>query len=264
MEKPFFSIIVAAYNAAPYIRKTIESVLCQSFTDFEIVVKDAASTDATLAEIPKDDRIRVYSEKDSGIYDGMNAGISYATGKYLLFLNCGDYLASDGVLSAVYEIAKDKDEKKTVVYGDYTRRGVHFKSPSNLTPFYLYRTPLCHQTVFFGSGVFANEKYDTTYKIFADYDLTLKTFFGGFAYVYAPVAVSDYMGGGVSESKEGTEKRKKERERALKTHFSKKQLRRYKRKLFFSFPKLRQRLISDNAPAWVRKLYRKLVNRVNH
>lgn len=264
MKSPFFSIIVVAYNAAPHIRKTIESVLAQSFTDFEIVVKDAASTDTTLDEIPSDARIRVYSERDGGIYDGMNAAIRYARGKYFLFLNCGDFLASIDVLSGIYEIAKDKNEEKTVIYGDYTRRGVLFKSPSTLTPFYLYRTPLCHQTVFFGCGVFANEKYDTTYKILADYNLTLLTFFGGFEYIYAPVTVSDYMGGGVSESKEGAIKKKAERERALKTHFSKKQLRRYKTKLFFSFRRLRQKLISDKSPAWVRKLYRGLINRINH
>ncbi len=264
MEKPFFSIIVVSYNAAAYIRKTVESVLSQSFADFEIIVKDAASTDGTLAEIPADPRIRVYSEKDGGIYDGMNAGVTYATGKYYLFLNCGDFFASDSVLSSVYEIAKDKDEKKTVVYGDYTRRGVLFKSPSALTPFYLYRTPLCHQAVFFGSGVFENEKYDTAYKIFADYDLTLKTFFGGYEYVYAPVAVSDYMGGGISESKKGAELRRKEHEYVLEAHFSKKQLRRYKTRIFFSCRGLRQKLISDKSPLWVRKLYRKLINWVNH
>ncbi len=265
MKSPFFSIIVVAYNAAPHIRKTIESVLSQSFTDFEIVVKDAASTDGTLAEIPEDSRIRVYSERDGGIYDGMNAAIRYARGKYFLFLNCGDFLASSDVLSGIYEIAKDKNEEKTVIYGDYTRNGVLFKSPSRLTPFYLYRTPLCHQTVFFGRGVFERyEGYDTSYKIFADYNLTLLTFFGGFEYIYAPVTVSDYMGGGVSESPKQKERKKEEYTRATRTHFSKKQIRRYKTKLFFSFRRLRQKLISDKSPAWVRKLYRGLINRVNH
>lgn len=263
MKSPFFSIIVVAYNAAPYIRKTIESVLSQSFSDFEIVVKDAASTDGTLDEIPTDERIRVYSERDGGIYDGMNAAVGYAAGKYLLFLNCGDFLASNEVLSAIHEVAKDKDEEKTVIYGNYTRRGVLFKSPSKLSAFYLYRTPLCHQTVFFGRGVFEKEKYDVSYKIFADYDLTLRTFFGGFSYVYAPVTVSDYLGGGVSESPKELSRKKEEYVRATKAHFSKKQLRRYKARIFFSFRKLRQALISDKSPKWVRGLYRKLVNRVN-
>ena len=138
-----------------------------------------------------------------------------------------------------------------------------FKSPSELSAFYLYRTPLCHQTVFFGRGVFQNAKYDVWYKILADYDLTLLTFFGGFEYIYAPVVVSDYMGGGISESPKLVARIKEERERALQKHFSKKQLRRYKTKLFFSFRKLRQALISDKSPKWVRSLYRKLVNRVN-
>ena len=219
MERPFFSIIVVSFNAAPYIRKTIESVLAQDFTDYEIVVKDAASTDGTLDEIPKDDRIRVYSEKDTGVYDGMNAAIEYATGKYLLFLNCGDYLPHEHVFSDVYKIAKDKDEGNTILYGDFTRRGVRFKPASRLTPFYLYRTPLCHQTEFFGCGIFEKERYETRFVILGDYNLTLKTFFAGYKYVYVPTVVADYLGGGASESPKGIAMRRRERAEILSIHF---------------------------------------------
>ena len=60
MNKPYFSIIVASYNAEKYIKATIESVLNQNFDDYEIIVKDACSTDNTLANIPADERICVF------------------------------------------------------------------------------------------------------------------------------------------------------------------------------------------------------------
>ena len=64
----FFSIIVASYNAEDTIEGTIRSVLNQSFTDYEIIVKDGASKDQTLSKIPDSDKIRVFSSVDGGIY----------------------------------------------------------------------------------------------------------------------------------------------------------------------------------------------------
>ncbi len=264
MKQPFFSIIVVSFNAEKLIRKTIESVLSQDFSDYEIVVKDAVSSDNTLSEIPQDDRIRVYSEKDTGIYDGMNQAVSYSSGKYLLFLNCGDYFASDSVLSTVYEVAKQYDERNTIVYGDYRRNGVKAKQPGKLTPFYLYRTPLCHQTVFFGSGIFKNiAMYDTQYKILADYDLTMKSFCGGVTFAYCPCIVSDYLGGGVSESQKGRVIKRNEYRRIRDVYFSKRQQQAFELKLKLSLKGFRQKLASDNSPVIVRKLYRGLVNLVN-
>ena len=264
MTRPFFSIIVAAFNAEQLIRPTIDSVLAQDFSDYEIVVKDAASSDNTLAQIPKDDRIRVYSEKDGGIYDGMNQGVAYATGRYLLFLNCGDYLADPSVLSTVYACAKECDEANTIVYGDYRRGGVRAKQPGTLTRFYLYRTPLCHQTVFFGSGIFQNVgMYDTQYRILADYDLTLKSFTANANFVYCPCVVSEYLGGGVSESPKGRAIKREEYRRVRNTYFSAKEQKTFERRLKLSFKGFRQKLASDNCPACIRKLYRSVINLVN-
>ncbi len=264
MEKPFFSIIVVAYNAAAYIRKTIESVLCQSFTDFEIVVKDAASTDGTLAEIPKDSRIRVYSEKDGGIYDGMNAGVSYATGLYCTFLNCGDLLYDENVLACIYEKAKDCDPSTTILYGDCIRGEAYVKQPSTVSAFYLYRTPLNHQSMFFGTETFSRYGlYDTNLKIAADYDYTVRAFKAGASLVYCPTTVCYYLGGGASESAKGREQMRRDYEYIKCTHFSKKERRKYGLRLRLSMPGLRQWMNSAKAPTWVRKLYRKLVNRVN-
>ena len=85
-KNPFFSIIVVSFNAGQTISNTINSILSQTFHDYEIVVKDGLSKDDTLKCIPKSEKIRVYSQDDCGIYDAMNQAIDLSTGKYVCFL----------------------------------------------------------------------------------------------------------------------------------------------------------------------------------
>lgn len=264
MSEPFFSIIVVAFNAQETIKKTIESVLSQDFADYEIIVKDGASKDDTLKQIPMSDKIRVYSSSDGGIYQGMNEGIEYANGRYLCFLNCGDYFENTQVLSFFYNLAKNFTDSKNILYGNYSRNGVKFKQPSNITPFYLYRTPLCHQSMFFGKDIFREfGLYDTTYRILADYNHTLHAYMAGVPFLYADIIVCDYLGGGTSETKKGNEIKKHEYDEIQRKHFTKTQTSTYKFRIFLSFKTLRQRMISDKSPMFIRKIYRFFVNKVN-
>lgn len=264
MNEPFFSIIVAAFNARNTIRKTIESVLAQKFDDYEIIVKDGGSHDDTLAQIPDSEKIKVYSSKDGGIYEGMNEGIQYASGKYLCFLNCGDYFENNDVLSLLYEYAKDFSDTRHILYGNYSRNGVLFRQPSHITSFYLYRTPLCHQSMFFGKEIFSEfGGYDTRYRILADYNHTLHAFTIGIPFTYADIIVCDYLGGGASETKKGNSIKKEEYDVIQRTYFTKAQISKYKFRIFMSFRGVRQMMISDKSPEIIRKMYRWIVNRIN-
>ncbi|MEE1185601.1 MAG: hypothetical protein UHX92_05930, partial [Acutalibacteraceae bacterium] len=199
-----------------------------------------------------------------GIYDGMNQAIDYCSGKYLIFLNCGDFFASNTVLSSIYEVAKHQGDTNTLIYGDSLRDGIKTKQPSKISPFYLYRTPLCHQSMFYGKNVFElNGKYNTEYTIVADYDSTLKAFFSGTRFVYCNVTVCKYLPGGISESEKGRALKKKEYKNICNTYFSKKQQRSFEFKLKLSLRDFRQKLASDKSPAFIRKIYRNLVNLIN-
>lgn len=225
MEKPFFSIIVVAYNAAAYIRKTIESVLSQSFQGFEIVVKDAASTDATLAEIPKDDRIRVYSEKDSGIYDGMNAAIGYARGKYIQFLNCGDILADKEVLADIYNAIKAK--RADVIYGDIRKHGKRDRQLRRATRRSLAYSTICHQALFFNSDVFSTVgTYNTEYKLCADREHILRMHNAGCSFRFLRRIVCEYLGDGASESAQNARRMHDENKKIENEFFTEKERRR--------------------------------------
>lgn len=263
-DNPLFSIIVVSYNASVLIKDTINSILCQTFEDYEIVVKDACSKDDTIDQIPFSDRIRLFRSKDSGIYDGMNQAISESKGHFLYFLNCGDVFASNDVLEKVAEYICSSNITEGIIYGDWIRYGVYKKQPSKITPFFLYRTPLCHQSMFFTKSFFDDYGlYDLSYIITADYHCTVKGFKSGVPFYYMNIPVCTYLGGGISESRKGVQVKNEEYKRIHKAYYSSRERVRYEIMLALSFRKLRYWAISSRSPRVLREAYYKTVNRIN-
>ena len=112
-----FSIITVCFNAGEKLKNTLENILAQTYGDFEIIVKDGGSTDKSLESIPEDSRIKVFSEKDKGIYDAMNIAVSQASGDYVIFMNCGDSFYDENVLKNAAVNMSDKPDSK-IYYGD--------------------------------------------------------------------------------------------------------------------------------------------------
>ena len=260
MNEPFFSIIVVSLNAGDLIDLTIKSALCQTYSDYEIIVKDGVSKDDTLKYVPSDDRIKLYSEPDKSLYDAMNQAIAYSSGRYLIFMNCGDTFASEKVLEDVRKAVKDGEYG--MIYGDYTRDGVLMKQPESLTRFNMYRTILCHQSVFFNGEILRNQKkYDIKYKILADYDLEqilAKTSNN----IHVDTVVCNFLGGGLSETKEGLKQKNKDRRDIIASHYSLLERMKYCVLWKITFPSLRKKL-SESKNEKVRKKYQSLVNRIN-
>ena len=88
---PRISIITICYNASHTISRTLRSIQAQTYNDLEYLVIDGASRDNTLDLVRTlAPRALVHSERDQGIYDAMNKGLSHATGDYIWFINAGD------------------------------------------------------------------------------------------------------------------------------------------------------------------------------
>lgn len=119
------SIITACRNSAATLQDTIDSVLRQTHTDVEHVIKDGGSTDGTVELIRANEaryegRLKWKSEQDGGIYEAMNEGIRMAAGDVIGILNSDDFFTSDDVLERVArEFAEDPELE--AVYGD-----IHF------------------------------------------------------------------------------------------------------------------------------------------
>lgn len=115
------SIITATYNSASTIRDTIESVLRQTYQDWELIIEDGLSKDETLAivreyELQCQNRMRIFSEKDEGLYDAMNRGIARATGDIIGILNSDDFYHDEHVLEDINRAMEGKPVD--CVYGD--------------------------------------------------------------------------------------------------------------------------------------------------
>lgn len=105
------SVVIPAYNAAPWIKGAVDSVLVQDFTDWELILVDDGSTDGTPALIDRiaagDNRISAVHQLNAGPGVARNAGIDRATGDYLVFLDSDDDLAPPTVLPAMVERVVD-------------------------------------------------------------------------------------------------------------------------------------------------------------
>lgn len=94
---PFFSVIIPLYNKEKYIRNTLNKVLNQTFTDYEIIIVNDGSTDKSMALISNftDPRIKIIHQKNLGVSTARNTGIEMALSKYICFLDADDTWKND-------------------------------------------------------------------------------------------------------------------------------------------------------------------------
>lgn len=125
------SIITVTFNSGATVRDTIESVLKQEYKDYEYLMIDGGSKDNTVDIIkeyePKfEGRMRWISEKDEGMYDGINKGIKMATGDVVGIINSDDFYHRVDIFDIVYK-AFEENKDVQAIYGD-----VRFVHPDNL------------------------------------------------------------------------------------------------------------------------------------
>lgn len=245
-----FSILVTCLNAGERLKSTVESILMQDYKDFEIIIEDGASSDGCLDLLPSDERIHVFVEKDKGIYDGMNRAISRATGEYLHFLNCGDRYYDEHSLSLVARAVEAYEQKSpgantVIFYGDtyFDTLSLVVKSNPEINGFACFRHVPNHQACFYSKNAFEGRPYDMKYRICADYDHFLYSFYVRKAdFVYVGGTVNRYEGNGFSETPENKEKMKQEQIAVRKTYMSKWELFKYRFFLCITLVTLRRKL----------------------
>ena len=218
------SIITINYNNASGLQKTVNSVLEQTFTDFELIVVDGASTDSSVDVIKSFTNIppgKYYtqnptsktqhyhisywiSEPDNGIYHAMNKGIKVAKGEYCFFLNSGDYLVDDYVLGSVF--ANNLVEK--VIFGNLIvvingKEVGRIIGKKELTFSDIYCHTIHHQAVFLKRSLFEElGLYNENYKIIGDWEYFIKIGINNISYRYIDTYISYFDNNGLSNDKE--------------------------------------------------------------
>ncbi len=257
-----FSILVVCLNAGNKLAETVNNILRQTYTDYEIIVKDGWSKDGSVEMLPKDERIQIYREKDTGIYAAMNQAVDKAEGEYALFLNCGDFFHDTTVLEQVDQwIAKDERERGAahalLYYGDtyMAKSGGVCASNPRIDAFACFRNVPCHQSCFYALALLQRRAYLPEYKVRADYEHFLWCYFrGGAKPAYIPVVVADYEGGGFSETKENSRRSKKEHAQIVRRYMPAWRIFAYRMILWLTLAPLREKLMQN--PAWAAKYNR--------
>lgn len=204
MKKPIISIITVSYNAAPYIEKTIQSVINQTYSNIEYIIIDGGSKDGTIDIIKKYSNQITYwvSEPDKGIYDAMNKGIKMATGLYINFMNAGDYFYTNTVIEEIAKINSYND----IIFGDSIIEKNGMLQISKADPFYNYpklrhKMGFTHQSVFVKTELAKQNPFDYKYKLAADYNMIITLYRKGCKFFYINLPISYYDLNGVSFQK---------------------------------------------------------------
>ena len=179
------SIITINFNNNSGLRRTMKSVLSQSFCDFEYIIVDGGSTDESVTSIKEftDNYKRIpchwTSEPDKGIYNAMNKGILNSHGEYLLFLNSGDYLVGENVLERVFSLNCSADVlcARSYVSDNGKRIWTSPLPPNHITLGWLYWNGMMHQSTFIRRSLFGSiGLYDESFKWLADFQFWYKAF----------------------------------------------------------------------------------------
>ena len=213
------SIITINFNNALGLEKTLKSVLSQTYTQFEHVIVDGASTDNAVELIKQyekdatDRGIKVVwvSEKDKGIYNAMNKGIKMASGEYIQILNSGDCLASNTVVGDMLIALKDKNSPailygnmlKTVDWKTYQRDNCGENSEYTPNSFlYFYNGTLNHDCAYIKRSLFEQfGYYNENMKICSDWEWYVRAIvLGNVQPIYVNIDVTIFDMNGVSES----------------------------------------------------------------
>ena len=189
------TIITVVFNGVKYIEETILSVIGQTYQEIEYIIIDGGSKDGTTDIIKKYEKHIQYwcSEPDKGVYDAMNKGIDKATGKWINFMNAGDYFYSADSVSQIFSTNDDMDQY-AIVYGDAEFRlnnlSYIIKATSNsISDEFM---PFSHQASFVKSEIAKKTKFDLSYRIAADTAFSLRLIREGYTFRHYPVIVCSY------------------------------------------------------------------------
>lgn len=267
---PFFSILVVCLNPGEKLEKTLQSILKQSFTDYEVIIKDGLSTDGSVsyAEKMQKDNIHILQKKDTGIYDAMNQALEAATGRYVYYLNCGDLFYDNTVLEKMAEFIRQQSLGAGIFYGNIYERltaQIVYSNPK-MDAFGCYRNVPCHQACFYERKLLLKHPFDTSYLVRADYEQFLWCFFtkevtGGVPFYYKEILIADYEGGGFSENKENKRRSAAEHKEITEKYMSRGQLLKYKFIMWITLAPLRTWIASNSVTAGIYNGVKRLLYR---
>jgi glycosyltransferase involved in cell wall biosynthesis len=218
------SIITINYNDKIGLQKTLNSVVNQTFKNYEYIVIDGGSSDGSKEVIEDYTKQISYwvSEPDKGIYNAMNKGIKAATSDFVIFMNSGDVFHSEEVLTEVEHQLTDEFD---IYYGDCYRitpnASKKWSFPAQLSFSYFYSSSLSHQSTFIRRALFHKLFfYSEDFKIVSDWEFFIYAICkANVPYKHLNAVISNFDFTGISSNKKNKAHDKLEREIVFQKHF---------------------------------------------
>lgn len=200
------TIITSVYNDVNDLADTIDSVLCQSYTNIEYIIIDGGSHDGTVEVLKKYENEIYYwiSEADNGIYDAWNKALKKSTGDWILFLGAGDRLRKNGIFKLIHEVSNIESDldivsAKVNLFNEKNSLRI-VGSGWNWNKFKKYMC-IAHPSTLHNKKYFKEHGvFDSNFKVAGDYELLLR---GGDSIksIFVDEIVADMKFGGISNSK---------------------------------------------------------------
>ena len=214
------TIITINYNNRDGLKRTIDSVMSQTYKEFEWILVDGGSTDGGKDLILQYQDCFSYwcSEPDKGIYNAMNKGVDKANGEYLLFLNSGDVLFDNDVLERALSQPFDAD----IISGQMVRMDNYqpLRHYNSDIVYQLFNDTLSHQATFIRREVFDSIRYDESLKIVSDWKFWWDSIvFHQCSFKELDLCISKQDMTGISLSEKYKEMHQAERKQVLETYF---------------------------------------------
>lgn len=197
---PKVSVIIVVFNGEQTIRAAVESVLEQTYANKELIIVDGLSTDNTIQILNeyRNPVLKFKSEKDRGIYDAMNKGISLATGEWIYFLGSDDTFFTNEVLENTF--SKGLQQGCDLLYGNVLFVPGNKVYDGRFSTEKILFKNICHQGIFYKKEVYKKVGlYDLRYKSLADWHFNIKCFFDEkILSKYTPQIIARFAIGGAS------------------------------------------------------------------
>jgi len=200
-DKPLITIVTVVFNGEKYIEQTILSVLNQTYDNVEYIIIDGCSTDGTLDIIKKYEGVIDYwiSEPDIGIYDAMNKDLDLVTGDWVNFMNSGDNFYDVNVVSSLF--FNSPYPSNVILYGNHeVRYGRRRRCLKARNIQLLSRgSQFCHQSTFVPATVMKKSRFDTQYRIAADFNFFYTSYRKGYQFIFTNKTIASILYNGLSD-----------------------------------------------------------------
>jgi GT2 family glycosyltransferase len=219
-----FSVIIATKNAAPHLRRCLNSIFSQEYRSYEIIIQDCASEDGTLEILEAfKDRIDLRSEKDAGVYDAWNRASARASGDWAIFLGADDCFAARDVLMRAHAHLARMPEHTDFAYGALlTGRnaqisGLIDRSEAEVYRIFLSSVGFPFPAAFCRLATLQQYPFDPAYRIAGDFDMAARAVQRD-NIARLPLTVSYMEEGGLSTNRKFRRLMLSERTRVIRTH----------------------------------------------